>query len=38
MPIEGRLYLGVNEDVVKDNDGRFVVSIYGRPEVQGPVD
>ena len=38
MPIGGRLYLGVNEDVVKDNDGQFVVSIYGRPEVPNPVD
>ncbi|MHB8094113.1 MAG: hypothetical protein ACYDH0_04150 [Candidatus Aminicenantales bacterium] len=38
MPIGGRLYLGVNEDVVKDNDGQFIVSIYGRPEAPIPAD
>jgi len=38
MPIGGRLYLGVNEDVVKDNDGQFSVLIYGSPEIPNPVD
>lgn len=28
MPLQGRLFLGVNENIVKDNDGEFVVSIY----------
>jgi hypothetical protein len=28
MPIRGRLYLGVNENVVKDNDGQFRVAIF----------
>ena len=28
MPFQGRLFLGVNENVVKDNDGEFAVSIY----------
>ena len=28
MPLQGRLFLGVNENVVKDNDGEFTVSIY----------
>ena len=27
-PIRGRLYLGVNENVVKDNGGAFTVSIF----------
>jgi hypothetical protein len=27
-PIRGRLYLGINENVVKDNGGAFMVSIY----------
>jgi hypothetical protein len=30
MPIKGRLYLGVNENVVKDNGGEFTVLIYRR--------
>ena len=29
MPLRGRLFLGVNENVVKDNDGEFTVLIYG---------
>jgi hypothetical protein len=28
MPLQGRLFLGVNENVVKDNGGEFTVSIY----------
>jgi len=28
MPIRGRLYIGVNENVVKDNDGEFRVTIF----------
>ena len=28
IPLQGRLFLGVNENVVKDNDGEFTVSIY----------
>lgn len=28
MPIRGRLYIGVNENVVKDNDGEFRVAIF----------
>ena len=28
MPIRGRLYVGVNENVVKDNDGQFRVVIF----------
>ena len=28
MPLQGRLFLGVNENVVKDNDGEFTVLIY----------
>jgi len=30
MPISGRLYLGVNENVVKDNGGEFTVSVWLR--------
>jgi hypothetical protein len=30
MPIKGRLYLGVNEDILKDNEGEFSVVIYQR--------
>jgi hypothetical protein len=26
--LEGRLYLGINDNVYADNDGKFVVSIY----------
>jgi hypothetical protein len=28
MPIRGRLYVGVNENVVRDNDGQFRVAIF----------
>ncbi len=28
MPIRGRLYVGVNENVVRDNDGEFRVAIF----------
>ena len=28
MPVQGRLFLGVNENVIKDNDGQFSVEIY----------
>lgn len=28
MPIRGRLYVGVNENVVRDNDGSFRVAIF----------
>ena len=28
MPVRGRLYVGVNENVVKDNDGEFRVTIF----------
>ena len=28
MPIRGRLYVGVNENVVKDNDGQFRMTIF----------
>jgi len=27
-PVKGRLYLGVNEDVVKDNGGEFTVQVF----------
>ena len=30
-PLKGRLYLGVNEDLYKDNDGEFTVLVYRRP-------
>lgn len=30
MPMRGRLYLGVNENVVRDNDGRFRVLVFKR--------
>ncbi len=30
-PTKGRLYLGVNEDVTRDNGGEFTVLIYRRP-------
>ena len=29
-PIKGRLYLGINETVIKDNAGEFTASIYRR--------
>ena len=29
-PVKGRLYLGVNEDVIKDNGGEFTALIYRR--------
>jgi hypothetical protein len=28
MPLRGRLYVGVNENVVRDNDGEFRVAIF----------
>lgn len=28
MPLSGRLYLGINENVVEDNSGEFLVIIY----------
>jgi hypothetical protein len=31
VPIKGRLYLGVNEKVIKDNGGEFAVVISRRP-------
>ena len=31
MPIQGRLFVGVNENVVRDNDGEFRVAIYKIP-------
>jgi len=31
VPVKGRLFLGINEDVVKDNDGEFTVLVYRRP-------
>jgi hypothetical protein len=30
-PAKGRLYLGVNENVVRDNAGEFTVLVYRRP-------
>ena len=30
MPIRGRLYVGVNENVLRDNDGEFRVAIFKR--------
>ncbi len=32
MPAKGRLYLGVNEDVIKDNSGEFTVQIFRRQD------
>ena len=37
MPASGRLFIGVNENVTKDNDGAFAVSIFwkaARPETR----
>ena len=31
VPIKGRLYLGVNENVIKDNGGSYTVDIVRRP-------
>jgi hypothetical protein len=31
IPIKGRLYLGVNENVLKDNGGGFTVDVVRRP-------
>lgn len=28
MPLEGQLYLGINDNVYADNDGKFMVSIF----------
>jgi len=30
-PLKGRLYLGVNEDLYKDNGGKFTVLVFRRP-------
>ena len=30
IPMKGRIYLGINEDIVKDNAGEFTVYIYRR--------
>ncbi|HYA49032.1 MAG TPA: hypothetical protein VEG35_04965, partial [Burkholderiales bacterium] len=30
-PLKGRLYLGVNEDLYKDNGGEFTVLVFRRP-------
>jgi hypothetical protein len=30
MPITGRLYVGINENILKDNGGEFMVEIYRR--------
>lgn len=35
VPIKGRLYLGVNEKVTKDNGGQFTVSVFRRPVWEG---
>lgn len=35
MPIRGRLYFGVNENVVQDNGGSFTVSIFRRESGAG---
>jgi hypothetical protein len=32
MPASGRLYLGVNDDLVDDNSGNFVVKIWDSPK------
>jgi hypothetical protein len=29
-PVKGRLYLGVNENVIKDNSGEFTVQVFRR--------
>jgi hypothetical protein len=31
VPVKGRLYLGVNENVLKDNAGEFAVLVFRRP-------
>jgi hypothetical protein len=31
VPLKGRLYLGVNEDLYKDNGGEFTVLVFRRP-------
>jgi len=36
MPISGRLFLGINENLVGDNDGAFSVSIVSLPIQQNP--
>jgi len=36
MPISGRLFLGINENLVGDNDGAFSVSIVSVPVRQNP--
>jgi len=30
VPVKGRLYLGVNENVIKDNSGEFTVQVFRR--------
>jgi hypothetical protein len=35
MSLEGRLYIGVNDNVYADNDGQFIVSIYIRTKRPG---
>jgi len=30
MPASGRLYLGVNDDYVRDNTGDFIVEMWNR--------
>lgn len=30
VPVKGRLYLGVNEDVIRDNSGEFTVEVFRR--------
>jgi hypothetical protein len=31
VPVKGRLYLGINENVFKDNGGEFTVLVFRRP-------
>jgi len=33
MPLEGRLFLGVNDNVFADNDGKFLVSISQKEKI-----
>ncbi len=30
VPFKGRLYLGINEDVIRDNNGEFTVQVFRR--------
>ncbi|MDD8031775.1 MAG: hypothetical protein PHQ25_07220 [Acidobacteriota bacterium] len=34
MPLDGRLFIGVNDNVYADNDGLFVVSIYKKEKMR----